>query len=203
MKPKRIVYVGGAGRGDRKDTRLRCREGFAKLFAKCGFERQPTFVPSGGRDDVFRKYRYMHRNASADDVVMMLIDSESPVDDIEKTWQHLQQQDGWHKPTGTHDEQVLFMTTCMETWIVADREALKTHFGRHFNENRLPALNNLENRIPRYVFQALRRATNNRYEKDEKSFAVLGKLNPDTLEQHLPSFKRARRVLSRRLSSRR
>jgi len=53
----------------------------------------------------------------------MLVVSEDPIADEEEPWQHLRQSpdDNWDPPTGATDNQVLLMTTCMETWIVADR----------------------------------------------------------------------------------
>jgi hypothetical protein len=39
----------------------------------------------------------------------------------------------------------------------------------------------------------------NAYKKGKRSFEILGKLSPDTLEMHLPSFKRARRILKKKL----
>lgn len=72
-------------------------------------------------------------------MVFMLIDSEDPMANIEATWPHLKVRDGWEKPENAGDEQVLMMTTCMETWIVADRAALKSHFGQNLQESGLPA----------------------------------------------------------------
>ena len=198
MKPKRLVYVEGGG--DQKDTRLRCREGFARLMAKSGLERSPKFVPCGGRATVYRKFRATHRKSSGDDCVLMLIDSEDPVSDVERTWDHLRRRDAWSKPVGATDDQVLFMTTSMETWIVADREALRKRFPRNFNDRSLPDLNGIEHRNRNDVFNALRRATNNGYSKTKVSFELLGALDPNVLEQHLPSFRRTRRILNEKLS---
>lgn len=130
----------------------------------------------------------------------MLIDSEDPVDDIERTWDHLRRHFGWPKPANTTDDQVLFMTTCMETWIAADREALNEAYGRRgMNENALPPLEVLESRSRQDVFNRLRNATGGQYDKGEESFRVLGKLNPGTIEPLLPSFARARRILNEKL----
>ena len=160
----------------------------------------PKVFPSGGRDSVFRDFKNNIRNAGTGIFIAMLIDSEAPVANIELTWEHLQKQDDWQKPSAATDDQVFLMTTCMETWIVADREALRMCFGRNFNKNSLPSMHDLERRTPRDVLNSLRRATNNRYAKGEVSFDVIGKLNPDALERHLPSFCRMRRILNHRLN---
>ena len=52
-----------------------------------------------------------------------------PVSDIEETWVHLHRRDSWRRPRGARNDQVLLMTTCMETWIVADHTSLREHFG--------------------------------------------------------------------------
>ena len=62
--------------------------------------------------------------------VALLIDSEEPLSNIDETWDHLMRRDRWQRPRGAQDDQVLFMTTCMETWIVADYNALRAHFGQ-------------------------------------------------------------------------
>lgn len=54
------------------------------------------------------------------------------------------------------------------------------------------------------VQKALERATqncSNPYGKGRRSFEILGKLDPDSLEQHLPSFARMRRILTAKLGS--
>ena len=133
----------------------------------------------------------------------MWVDSEDPVADVEKTWAHLKARpdDNWDRPKGATDDQVLLMTTCMETLIVADRAALREHYKSNLQESALPPLENLEQRHRHDVQEKLLHATrdcSNQYTKGKRSFEILGKLNPDKLEQ-LPSFKRARRILDANL----
>ena len=94
------------------------------------------------------------------------------------------------------------MTTCMETWIVADYKALSTHFGQGFQASALPPREDLEKRPRAEVLGKLKRATRDclaPYEKGAKSFAVVGKLDPVTLDSYLPSFRRALRILNTEL----
>ena len=193
------------GGGNRNSGRSRCREGFRKLFQKCGFEgRMPTFVPCGGRSDAYDDFKAAHSNASSGDFVGLLVDSEDSVADIEKPWEHVRQRtgDNWSRPRGAQDEQLMFMTTSMETWVATDRDALKSHFGSSLNESALPAVQDMEQRDRHAVLNALRNASRDcpgPYAKGAKSFELLGKLNPAVLEQHLPSFKRTRRILGDKL----
>ncbi|MFZ3044494.1 MAG: DUF4276 family protein, partial [Desulfatirhabdiaceae bacterium] len=134
------LYIEGSKTGaDSKEDQIRCREGFRKLFEKAGFAgKMPRLSACGGRGNVFKDFKIAHAISRTGDYVAMLVDSEDPPIDVEKTWDHLRVRDTWEMPTGAEDEQVLFMTTCMETWIVADRAALREHYGHRLQENALP-----------------------------------------------------------------
>ena len=191
------IYLEGGG--DSRDLQIRCREGFRKLLERCGYTgRMPKLVACGGRDAAFDDFKIALANAKKGDHVFLWIDSEDPMTDIEATWQHLQDRDGWKKPKGAKDDQVLLMTTCMETWIVADRATLTEHYGADLQESALPALNNLEGRARDAIQNALAHATrncSNAYTKGKRSFQVLGRLDAATLSLYLPSFVRVRRIL--------
>lgn len=196
------LYIEGA---DSKEDQIRSREGFRKLLEKLGYagqKRMPRLTACGGRDSVFNDFKTALAGASAGHFVAMLIDSEDPLADVEKTWAHLKTRDNWDKPTGATDEQVLLMTTCMESWIVADRATLREHYGHKLQENALPPTSNLESRNRSDVHDMLVRATrecSNAYQKGKRSFVVVGELNPQALDPLLPSFKRATRILNAKL----
>jgi hypothetical protein len=197
------IYVEGGGAGaDSKYSRIRCQEGFHKLLASMGFsKRKPRLVACGGRGSVFDRFVTANSIGHAS-YIAMWIDSEEPMANSEKAWQHLESVrtvPPWTRPDGVTDEQVLFMTTCMETWIVADRNVLKEHYGHDLQETALPALTNLEQRPRAEVQAALSHATrncSNAYSKGKRSFEVLAKLEPAVLDQYLPSFVRVRRILN-------
>lgn len=194
------LYIEG---GESKEDQIRCREGFRRLWEKAGFTgRLPRLSACGGRNSAFDDFKTAQASAKAGHFVAMLIDSEDPVTDGEQTWAHLKTRDNWDKPAGADDEQVLFMTTCMETWIVADRATLKTHYGHKLQENALPPTNNLESRSRSDVHDELAHATrecSNAYKKGKRSFVVVGELNPAALQPLLPSFARAIRILNAKL----
>ena len=196
----RIYLEGG---GDSKAGKIACQRGFRMLLEKCELKgRMPRLVACGSRNAAYDDFRTAHENGAANDYIALLVDSEDPVADINATWNHLRQRDGWQRPAGADNEQVLLMTTSMETWIVADRDAMAAHYGQCLQASALPPLANLENRDRHNVQGRLERATRScsqPYAKGPHSFAVLGKLNPDTLRQYLPSFLRAHRILDARL----
>jgi Domain of unknown function (DUF4276) len=191
------LYIEG---GESKEDQIRCREGFRKLLEKAGFSgRMPRLSACGGRGSAFDDFKTAHAGCKVGDYIAMLVDSEDPVELLEGTWDHLKHRDQWDKPVGAMDEQVLFMTTCMETWIVADRAALREHYGHKLQENALPPLDNLENRNRHDVHDSLVHASrncSNAYSKGKRSFEVLAKLDPAVLKQHLPSFVRVDRILN-------
>lgn len=195
------IYIEGGG--DSKELHIRCRAGFRRLLESCGFAgRMPHLVACGGRGAAFDDFSTAHANAAAVDFVALLVDSEVPVADVEETWAHVKQHDGWDKPDGADDEQLLLMATCMESWIVSDRKALRSHYGSCLQPSALPALNHLESRAPEVIQDALAHATRtckNAYTKGRRSFEVLAKLEPAVLQKHLPSFARFERVLDRKL----
>jgi hypothetical protein len=162
----------------------------------------PRLVACGGRDTAFDAFKIALVMKPAGQLVALWIDSEEPLADLEAAWAHVQQRDRWARPEGAEDEQVLFMTTCMETWFVADRAALQAHFGNGLQASALPPLNGLEDRPRHDVQDKLMHATrncSNPYAKGKRSFEVLGKLDPGGLADRLPSFLRVRRILNARL----
>ena len=199
---KAHLYVEGGG--DSKENKIRCREGIRKLIEKMGFAdiRMPRLSACGGRGAAFDDFMTAHAARKSGDYIAMLLDSEHPIVALEKTWSHLKMRDNWDKPDGATDEQVLFMTTSMETWIVADRLALKEHYGDKLQESALPPLDELESRDRHDVHDKLVHASrncSNAYAKGKRSFEVLAQLDPSVLKQYLPSFVRVDRILKEKL----
>ncbi len=197
------VYLeGGASGPASKTLDIQCQKAFHKLLLKMGFAgRQPRLVACGARRAVYDRFVTRDSTGTAT-FVALWIDSEEPLSNLDATWAHLTSCDGWEQPPGAGDEQVLFMTTCMETWLVTDRAALKAHYGSKFRDSALPPLSNMEERLRRDVQDSLTRATgecSNAYSKGKRSYEVLAVVDPAALEKHLPSFVRVRRILDAKL----
>jgi len=198
---KAVIFLEGGG-----DTSLdsQCREGFRKLLESAGFKgKMPRLFASGSRREAYEDFKTAHDLRKAE-YVGLLIDSEDPVADIEKPWEHLanRKDDQMSCPLEATHEQALLMATCMETWIAADRATLIRQFGNGLRPNALPALTDLESRHRRDVQAALISATKEckvPYAKGRTSFEVLGELQPESLRRNLPSFRRVERILRERL----
>jgi len=198
---KKAIYLEGGG--DSKELHTRCREGFRKLLEKCGYEgKMPRLIACGGRRSAFEDFRFAHGNRVPDDFIALMIDSEDPLADTKATWDHLENRDGWEKPFEAADEQVLFLTTCMETWIITDRDSLSSHYGSGLQASALPPLTIMEERNRHDIQDSLVHATRdckNAYQKGRRSFDILSKLKPEALKPHLPSFRRNLKILDKKL----
>jgi len=203
------IYLEGGG--DSKEQRARCREGLSKLMQKAGFTgRLPSTDACGGRSNTFRDFQISLENKNR--ISLLLVDSEDPIVDLTDEvdndfgWRHLKTRDGWERPKNTSNYQVILMATCMESWIAADREALKEYYGTaYLQENALPPLFDLENRHRHTVQEALLKATKTSkkfYKKGERSFDILASVDPNTLSKHLSQFRRFIEVLKKVLQSR-
>ena len=200
------IYLEGGAKGpDSKYLTIACQQAFHKLLHRMGFTgRKPKLVACGGRGTVFDRFRTAH-TAGTCDYVAMWIDSEEPMADLGEAWKHLANVttvSPWTQPDGANDDQVLFMTTCMETCIVADRKTLHAYYEPSLQESALPSLNQLEQRDRHDVLGKLMDSTRkckNAYTKGKQSYLILGELDPDVLKKHLPSFVRVQKILDEKL----
>lgn len=197
MKTK--IYIEGGGNS--RELHIRCRSGFIRLLESSGFKgKMPKVVSCGSRNSTFDDFTTAHK-ANTGGYVAMLIDSEDPVDNPEKTWDHLRNREGWVKPDRSDDNQVLFMTTCMETWIICDHDAIKQYYGSKIQESALLPLHDLERRNRHEIQDNLKHVTRNcanPYRKNN-AYDVLGILNPTILDRNLSAFRRMKQIFNENL----
>lgn len=114
------------------------------------------------------------------DFVVLLVDSERPI--LLTPWKHLAEKpDEWSDP-GLNDDHAHFMTECMETWLVVDRAALLTFYGKDgFDSSCLPSPDSAESTSKYNVGHALTQATKytsvGRYKK-RHAFKILRSVDP-------------------------
>lgn len=143
----------------------------------------PRIVASGGRRQAYDDFCTALKNGHY--AAMLLVDSEDPVP-VASPWMHLLQRSGdsWPTPEGTSDDDCHLMIQCMETWCLADRDALKAFFGQGFAARALPSEQTPVETIPKLaVYRALANATTAcktkaQYGKSEHSFLLLAQINP-------------------------
>ena len=198
------IYAEGGGPPGTM-TNIRCREGFTRMLQNCGLDASKfDVIACGGGGDARNDFIDAHADSAGAYYVALLIDSETPLTNINDTWRHLESRGGdWKRPPDARDDQVLFMTRCTETWIVADHKALREQFGPNLQDGALPELDDLEQLSPGNLKDRLKDATQlcpDPYNEGRNSYDLLAKLDPDVLKQRLPSFSRARRILSDKLN---
>ena len=187
---KSIVYVEGGG--GTKALRTGCRKGFRKFFEKAGLKgRMPTISACGGRKQAYDDFCHALSGGGSYGFIALLVDSEEPVVKGSGPWAHLKKRDNWDKPASAKDDNVHFMVQCMESWFLADKDALAKYFGDGFNRNALPRRSDIED-IPKHdLHKGLKNATRQcasmgAYHKGRHSFAILAELNSERITAASP-----------------
>ena len=160
-------------------------------------------VLCGSRTHAFEDFK----NAPADgqSLALLLVDAERPVKAPAvnaKPWEHLKQSpDGWIRPKTVTDEQCHLMVEVMESWFLADVEALETYYDQGFKRSMLPRNTNIESVSKQDVIRGLSRATRDtskrKYDKGKHSFEILADLNPTRVRQKSPYAERFLSTLER------
>jgi hypothetical protein len=107
----------------------------------------------------------------------------------ESPWAHVKARigDHWERPEGATDDQLQLMVVCMEAWLAADVEAMKSVFGPKFDESKVPAVDRLEQTEKSALYAAIHAATRSTaagpYGKGAHSFKVLARVAPPTLRK--------------------
>lgn len=176
---KVTIYIEGGGTGGSLGGIF--RSAWADFFASAGLaDRLPAIKRGGGRSQTFASFAKAVRQARPDEVLILLVDSEAPVQPGHSPWRHLQATDGWRRPPAADDNSAFLMAQAMEAWLLADRDALREYFGQGFNESRLPQRRNPED-VPKDELEpSLRQASADcpqQYAKGPVSFAILSKLD--------------------------
>ena len=169
------VYVEGGGR---KALDRECRAAFRNFFHEAGIATENIQVESrGARGEAYIAFR---SDSDRSFRKILLVDAEGPVT-AKTAWGHLQQSDGWNRPKGATDDQCHLMVQVMESWFLADKDALQAYFGQGFRRQALPANPNVEQIPKQDVERGLERASDGtgkgRYRKGAHSFEVLERLD--------------------------
>ncbi len=181
------LYVEGGGDG--RSLHGRFREGWREFLRSAGVDGRVKIVRGGGRRRTYDRFATAAASAGSGVVALLLVDSEDPVAAGHTIWQHLAARDGWTRPGDVGDDQAFLMVQAMETWFLADRDALRAYFGDGFRAKAIRAWPDLES-VPREtVLDALKRATaacRKSYAKGRVSFELLARIDPARVEAACP-----------------
>lgn len=189
------IYMEGGG--VKPGTKKKLRDGMID-FLKRGLnkaenakKRKLNIVCCGDRRRTYYAFRNARKYANGDEVVILLVDAEDPVTALTVV-EHLRNRpgDGWGL-TGVPENYVHLMVQTMETWIVADKDALSGFYGQGFQENSLPLHENLEEVSKKAVAYALNRATTKTktkgpYHKIRHASQLLGLIDPGKVRKKCP-----------------
>ena len=188
---KAVIYIEGGGVGRR--LRGQFRTAWGSFFESAGLNRPlPAVMRGGSRNDTFAQFAEAVKNAPPGELPILLVDSEGPVAPGHSVWQHLHQQDGWQQPAGASAEQAFLMVQAMETWLLADPDALRNYFGRSFRAGRLPQRPDLESIPKDDALRSLENATadcRRPYAKGTVSFDILARINANLVAAKCPYAK--------------
>jgi hypothetical protein len=160
------IYLEGGG--DTAQQKAELRTGMDALL---GPEKQAArekklgwrMVPCGGGPQTFDAFYHALREAEKETLLVLLVDSETPIAAETKNAQananarvkHLAQSN----LSIADPKQVHLMVQCMEAWIIADPQALADFYGQNFHAKSLPNRQNLEEEPKAEVLAKLKRAT--------------------------------------------
>ena len=190
-----MVKVYAEGGGNLSTLRRECRRGFKSFFKSAGIqEGLLEIVASGSRQEAFDNFSRGVNEQQSDDILLLLVDSEAPVESGVTVWNHLASVEGsrWKRPRGITDDQAFLMVQCMEAWFLADRDALKSYFGQYFNESAFKKWRDIETVAKPRVFDALKRVTSGcskpytKATKGKLSFELLGMIDPSKVQDASP-----------------
>jgi hypothetical protein len=83
-------------------------------------------VPCGGRNETFNAFLHATRT-TADEIIVLLVDAEEPVSATTPAGRVAHLQKAGCDLSSVVPERVHLMIQCMEAWIVADSEVLKSY----------------------------------------------------------------------------
>lgn len=182
------LFVEGGGPGELPDKTF--RQAWRRFFEAAGLAgKLPKVVRGESRNETFDKFKTAVRKRATNEVVLLLVDSEGPVNPGQSAWQHLFNRDNWDRPSGAANDSAYLMVQVMETWLLADRGALRRFFGPLLNENYFRQWPDLEAVPKDTAFNVLEQATSNcqkKYRKDKVSFELLGQIDPALVADACP-----------------
>jgi hypothetical protein len=182
------IYVEGGGDANSK---ARMREAFSKFFAEsrdAARQRRARWsvILCGSRDDTFKAFQAGVKN-HPDARVFMLVDAEQAATGTPR--EHLAAREPWDL-SSTADEQCHLMAQVMESWFLADPDALERFYGQGFAARQIPKRQNVEEVPKAEVMSALETASRNtargKYHKIQHGPRILESLDPQRVRARAP-----------------
>ena len=150
-------------------------------------------TPGGSKDETIKDFL----DAVQDEPEVfnvLLIDSDRP--DNGRLMASLKSSRIWDNQIGAavRDDQIHFMVQVMESWFLADKDALARYYGQSFQANHLPQNPNVEqvlaNDVIRRLEDATRRTQKETYHKTLHAPDLLAQIDSDKVRNAAPNCRR-------------
>lgn len=180
------IYIEGGAQGKTEDSDFRRAwkrflNELHDISTKNGYHSLEV-VRGKSRGNAYERF-VTHKASHPDDLCVLLVDSETEVPTGKSVWDIVANREGdkWERPQWATDRHLYLMVHFVETWLVADPEALQKYFKSGFNASKLPTTE-LERRSKSSIEEALKIAT-----KDTKKGPYRHGQAHEILELVLPS----------------
>ena len=197
------IFMEGGGRGNGSRAKIRAgMNAFLRELKKTAQAKSWSLnlLCRGSRNAAFRDFEIARRRGGHT-LVVLLVDSEGPVSTSPR--EHLSAKDGWNM-RDSNDVAIHLMTQTMETWILADSEALAGYYGQKFARNALPRSDDLERVSKADVERALKQATQKTqkgvYHKIKHAGDLLKRIDPKKVRKKCRHCERLFSVLNRAMT---
>ena len=202
------LYVEGGGRGTNKNATIKLQQGFDAFLRElkdAARAKKISFrvIPSGSTTDTYEEFIFSVEN-SPQSFNLLLVDSDETVAKDESACAFLQRKYKKWKLQTINDEQCHLMVQIMESWFVADVDALKDFYGQDFRESAIPKnQKNVEKIDKARVESALKAATakikNGVYHKIRDGAKILEKINPQKVRASAPHCDKLFKTISEKI----
>lgn len=224
------IYLEGGG--NNAETLAPFRQGMSKFLGPLVEEARQrrvrwTIVPCGGRSQAYKAFK-AGLKTEPDVHHVLLVDAEETVSDLNNPWEHLKSRigDEWTKPSKSSNDQCHLMIVTMETWFLADAEAITELFRRTkgFDASVFPAMpaeppppreggnapprkpsTFLESKTKAAVNTILKKAFKNtnagEYRKIDDGARMLGVIDSSKVRKQCPSCERLFKSLGKELGN--
>lgn len=186
-----VLYIEGGG--DNRRLGAEFRQGWKAFLTNAGLPaRMPKVVRGGTRQQTFNRFVTALGDSQGGTFPILLVDSEGPVSAAHSVWQHLHTHDRWKKPAAAGDDQAFLMVQVLESWLLADRNALQKYFGERFKANAIRQWPRLEEVPKETVFDVLENATARcpkPYSKGRVASELLARIDPGLVQRACPHAK--------------
>lgn len=201
------LYVEGGGKGSHKRATIKLQQGFDAFFRdlkSAAREKRISFkiIPAGNTQSTYDDFIFSVEH-SPQSFNLLLVDSDEAVAEDKTARGFLQNKYKKWNLQAVKDDQCHLMVQIMESWFVADVDALKSFYGKDFKEGAIPKNKNVETIAKETVEKSLETATAKtqkaEYHKIEHGAKILELVNPQKVRDAAPYCERLFKIISQEI----